>query len=96
MPELIVLSAVQSVLDEMANFRREQNELLQQMADSTSCSWAALTILLTLLRRTGWRADCARQHEETLNTVRSTANVQIPFNIQGVRAHLSLCQKLLT
>ncbi|KAH9829235.1 uncharacterized protein C8Q71DRAFT_443147 [Rhodofomes roseus] len=56
--------SVQSVLDEMAAFRNQQDELLRQMADS-------------------WRADCARQHEETLAAVRSTASEQVPFNIQG-------------
>lgn len=33
----------------------------------------------------GWRADSARQHEETLNAVRATAQEQVPFNVQGVR-----------
>lgn len=88
--KLSVLSAVQSVLDEMANFRNEQDALLRQMAESMSCSWAGSMMLLTLVHRAAWRADCARQHEETLNAVRSTANVQIPFNIQGVRGHLTL------
>jgi hypothetical protein len=41
---------------------------------------------------TAWRADCARQHQETIDTVRSTAQEQVPFNVQGVRTVLfSLC-----
>lgn len=31
-----------------------------------------------------WRADSARQHEEIIEAVRSTAQEQIPFNLQGV------------
>ena len=32
----------------------------------------------------GWRADCERHHHETLETVRSSANEQVSFNVQGV------------
>lgn len=31
-----------------------------------------------------WRADSQRQHEETIEAVRSTAQEQVPFNVQGV------------
>ncbi|KAL0578538.1 hypothetical protein V5O48_003439 [Marasmius crinis-equi] len=30
-----------------------------------------------------WRDDCERHHQETLDAVRSTADEQIPFNVQG-------------
>ncbi|KAF8180094.1 hypothetical protein BJ912DRAFT_855396, partial [Pholiota molesta] len=30
-----------------------------------------------------WRADCERHHLETMEVVRSTANEQVPFNVQG-------------
>ncbi|KAJ7216630.1 hypothetical protein GGX14DRAFT_605609, partial [Mycena pura] len=30
-----------------------------------------------------WRADCTRQHEETLAAVRSSAREQVDFNVQG-------------
>ncbi|KAJ7507216.1 hypothetical protein B0H11DRAFT_1706272 [Mycena galericulata] len=30
-----------------------------------------------------WRADCTRQHEETIAAVRSTAQEQVHFNVQG-------------
>ena len=33
---------------------------------------------------TAWREDTERQHGELLEIVRSTANVQVPFNVQGV------------
>ena len=32
----------------------------------------------------GWRADCERHHHETIEAVRSTANEQVSFNVQGV------------
>ena len=32
----------------------------------------------------GWRADCERHHQETIEAVRSTANEQVSFNVQGV------------
>ncbi|KAI0299456.1 hypothetical protein B0F90DRAFT_1857037 [Multifurca ochricompacta] len=30
-----------------------------------------------------WREETERQHKELLDTVQSTANVQVPFNVQG-------------
>ncbi|KAF9233906.1 hypothetical protein BU15DRAFT_53269 [Melanogaster broomeanus] len=30
-----------------------------------------------------WRADSIRQHQDTLNAVRATANEQVPYNVQG-------------
>ncbi|KAH7904706.1 hypothetical protein BJ138DRAFT_1018746 [Hygrophoropsis aurantiaca] len=30
-----------------------------------------------------WRVDSNRQHEETINAVRATAQEQVPFNVQG-------------
>jgi hypothetical protein len=46
------------------------NELqrLQQVFDSLTASW---------------REETERQHADLLETVRSTANVQVPFNVQG-------------
>jgi hypothetical protein len=31
-----------------------------------------------------WHADSARQHEETIEADRSTAQEQVPFNVQSV------------
>ncbi|KAN0094708.1 hypothetical protein V8E55_002995 [Tylopilus felleus] len=31
----------------------------------------------------GWRVDSNRQHQETINAVRATANEQVPYNVQG-------------
>jgi len=31
-----------------------------------------------------WRNDCERHHKETLEAVKSTAQEQVPFNVQGV------------
>ncbi|KAJ6463887.1 hypothetical protein C8R45DRAFT_502593 [Mycena sanguinolenta] len=38
--------------------------------------------LLTALSDS-WRADCTRQHQETIDAVRSTAREQVDFNVQG-------------
>lgn len=35
-----------------------------------------------------FRTDSARQHEDTINAVRATAQEQVPFNVRGVRHHL--------
>lgn len=43
----------------------------------------------------GWRADCERHHEETINTVKATANEQIPFNVQGVCFFLRVSERLV-
>ena len=32
----------------------------------------------------GWCADCERYHHETLESVRSSMNEQVSFNVQGV------------
>jgi hypothetical protein len=37
-----------------------------------------------LIRSTAWRDETDRKQAELLETVRSTANVQVPFNVQGV------------
>jgi hypothetical protein len=41
----------------------------------------------------GWRADCARHHEETINAVRQTAQEQVPFNVQGVRLPFAMIDR---
>jgi hypothetical protein len=33
----------------------------------------------------GWRADCTRHQEETINAVKATAQEQVPYNVEGVR-----------
>ena len=41
-------------------------------------------------------ADSARQHEETIEAVRSTAQEQVPFNVQGVSCLLWFRNVFLT
>jgi hypothetical protein len=41
-------------------------------------------MILIVLVLAGWRADCERHHQETIEAVRSTANEQVSFNVQGV------------
>lgn len=49
-----------------------------------------LDLASCLIVSIGWRADCARQHEDTINSVRQTAQEQVPFNVQGVSTFSSL------
>ena len=37
-----------------------------------------------------FRAESARQHQDTLNSVRATAQEQVPFNVRGVRIFSTL------
>ena len=63
------------------------NELqrLQQVFDSlTACEYYLDGEGQRLRSSTAWREETERQHAELLDTVRSTANVQVPFNVQGV------------
>ncbi|KAI0943617.1 hypothetical protein AcW1_002739 [Taiwanofungus camphoratus] len=55
---------IQTALDQIAELRAHQDEVLRNMAES-------------------WRADCARQHEQTLEAVRATAEDRVSFNIQA-------------
>lgn len=32
----------------------------------------------------GWKSDCERQQKEIIDTVKATAQEQVPFNVQGV------------
>lgn len=43
-----------------------------------------------------WRADSAQYHQETIDSVRSTANEQVPFNVQGVRIDYFIPQNWVT
>ncbi|PPQ65977.1 hypothetical protein CVT24_011194 [Panaeolus cyanescens] len=33
--------------------------------------------------QTKWRDECQRHHEETIEAVKATSNLQVPFNVQG-------------
>jgi len=41
-------------------------------------------MVLIVLVLADWRADCERHHQETVEAVKSTANEQVTFNVQGV------------
>jgi hypothetical protein len=36
----------------------------------------------------GWREDCEKHHQATIEAVKSTANEQVSFNVQGVSMSL--------
>lgn len=54
----------------------------QEVIDELRRQNAEQRELLQVLSDT-WRADCAQHHQETIESVRSTANEQVPFNVQG-------------
>ncbi|KAF8153251.1 hypothetical protein B0H34DRAFT_722842 [Crassisporium funariophilum] len=62
--------------------RRESKEGLEKIIDDLQRQNAEQRELLTSLSES-WRADCERHHEETINAVKSTANEQVSFNVQG-------------
>jgi hypothetical protein len=78
----MILVGIEDVLDELARQNHEQRGMLNAMAESM-CHRCLLILVLTcpLL---GWRVESARQHEETIEAVRATAQEQVPFNVQGV------------
>jgi hypothetical protein len=42
----------------------------------------------------GWRAECQRHHEETLDEVRKASEKQVDFNVTGVRDFVPFCSLL--
>ncbi|KAG5637895.1 hypothetical protein H0H81_002780 [Sphagnurus paluster] len=55
-------------LEDVIKTLQEQNAAQQAMLNELSQSW---------------REDCARYHQETIESVQSTANQQVHFNVQG-------------
>ncbi|KAF9530522.1 hypothetical protein CPB83DRAFT_165178 [Crepidotus variabilis] len=62
--------------------KRENREALERVIEDLQRQNAEQRELLQSLSDS-WRADCQRHHEETLDAVRSTADKQVPFNVQG-------------
>jgi hypothetical protein len=77
---------IESVIDELRRQNAEQRELLTNLSESKSLRSPFLS--LSHIPSAAWRADCERHHEETINSVRSTAQEQVPFNVQGVSTFL--------
>ena len=78
---------IESVIDELRRQNAEQRELLNALSESKSLE--PLFVPLSHIPSAAWRADCERHHEETINSVRSTAQEQVPFNVQGASIILS-------
>ena len=69
----------------------DELQRLQQVFDSlTACEYRLDGEGQKLRFSTAWREDTERQHAQLLETVRSTANVQVPFNVQGVSVFLQI------
>ncbi|KDR74957.1 hypothetical protein GALMADRAFT_570107 [Galerina marginata CBS 339.88] len=62
--------------------RRDAREGLEKVIEDLQRQNAEQRELLTSLSES-WRADCERHHHETIEAVKSTANEQVPFNVQG-------------
>ncbi|TFK53121.1 hypothetical protein OE88DRAFT_1807017 [Heliocybe sulcata] len=86
-------------LYDMVNTMMEESAAERQRAEAERAEAAAkpgVEVVIEELRRQNqelrellnnmaesWRADSARQAEDTLNAVRATAQEQVPFNVQG-------------
>ncbi|KAF8958935.1 hypothetical protein BDZ97DRAFT_1761747 [Flammula alnicola] len=62
--------------------RRDSKEALEKIIEDLQRQNAEQRELLQSLSES-WRADCEKHHLETIEAVRSTANEQVPFNVQG-------------
>lgn len=75
-------------IDQVMEELQRQNAELRGLLDTLSESeWLGLSMIFSAHWTIflAWRADSHRQHEETINAVRATANEQVPYNVQGVR-----------
>ncbi|KAF7367072.1 PH domain-containing protein [Mycena sanguinolenta] len=74
---------VQNIHDDMEAVRGEEGKPgIEKVIEEIVRQNAEQREFLTALSDT-WRADYTRQHEETINVVRSTAREQVDFNVQG-------------
>ncbi|EGO01064.1 hypothetical protein SERLA73DRAFT_151625 [Serpula lacrymans var. lacrymans S7.3] len=64
---------IEEVMEELRRQSAEQRELLMNLSENKPPNRLPQ----------GWRSDSNRQHEETINAVRATAQEQVPFNVQG-------------
>lgn len=76
---------MERTIAELRQQNAEQRELLTQFSESMRFKLysSSIAFVFTFLLP-GWRNECEKHHEETISAVRSTANQQVPFNVQGV------------
>lgn len=79
----ICSTGIETLLEELQRQNAEQRELLTSLSESRS-EFNYLRGRSADSCSADWRADSTRQHEETIEAVRSTAQEQVPFNVQGV------------
>ncbi|KAG9313810.1 hypothetical protein JVU11DRAFT_6171 [Chiua virens] len=86
-----LLGMVARLMDEQAAARQREEEQrlanegkpgIEQVMEDLQRQNAEQRDLLNALSDS-WRADSNRQHQDTLNAVRATANEQVPYNVQG-------------
>jgi len=73
-----LFSATQDIMEELQRLR----EFFESLTNG-GCPFEYGTTQC-LIRSTAWRDDTDRKQADLLEAVRSTANVQVPFNVQGV------------
>ncbi|KAG6380162.1 hypothetical protein JVT61DRAFT_8251 [Boletus reticuloceps] len=86
-----LMGMVSRLVDEQAAAREREEEQrqanegkpgIEQVMEELQRQNAEQRELLNSLSES-WRADSTRQHQETINAVRATANEQVPYNVQG-------------
>ena len=75
---------IEDILEELRRENGELRELLRTLADGEPCGMRGIGARSDC--SSGWRADSDRQHQDLLNTVRETAQQQVPFNVGRVSA----------
>ncbi|KAH6910772.1 hypothetical protein BKA70DRAFT_1424429 [Coprinopsis sp. MPI-PUGE-AT-0042] len=82
---------VQKLHDDMSveRMKAEEDRLqtaskqdLERLVDELRQQTNEQRVLLEMFSES-WRADCARHQEETINAVKSTAQEQVPYNVEG-------------
>lgn len=81
-------TALERIIEDLQKQNHEQRELLHSLSESMLHLFTFIS-LSHLVQTIGWRADCEKHHLETIEVVRSTANEQVPFNVQGVCTFIS-------
>ena len=79
----ISTTAMENVIEELQRENAELQQLLCSMFDSKYYSYI-FNSDSDLICQLAWWADCTRQHQETLDAIQATANVQVLFNVQGI------------
>jgi len=73
-----------NIVEELKRQNAELQELLRTLSDGAAHLSLILRVIMLMSNFTEWREDSKRQLDDMLQTVKSTAQEQVPFNVQGV------------